>query len=234
MRCVWQVEINDYCRRVLAKHWPEVRRQDDVRIFPPEPADDWRCDVICGGFPCQDISHAGNQIGIDGDRSGLWSQFKRIVGLLRPRYVVVENVAALLDRGIGRVLGDLASLGFDAEWDCLPASAFGAYHDRDRVFVVAYHAGLHRQERRVLDAGREWAAQLQYRRLRGMAVATKAERENSRLEREPRLGRLVHGIPNRTHRLTGLGNTVYPEVAEWIGRRIVEAATLTPPPEPRQ
>src|SRR6187551_321237 len=130
MRCAWQVEIDPYCRRVLAKHWPDVRRHDDVRTFPPTDAGEWRVDVICGGFPCQDISNAGKRAGIDGERSGLWAEYARIVRALRPSIVVVENVAALLNRGIERVLGDLAACGFDAEWEVLPAAAAGAPHFR--------------------------------------------------------------------------------------------------------
>jgi DNA (cytosine-5)-methyltransferase 1 len=145
---VWQVEIDDYARRVLAKHWPNVRRWDDVRTFPPEPAEEWRCDVICGGFPCQDISDAGSKLGLSGKRSGLWREFARIIRVLRPLYVVVENVAALLDRGIGDVLGDLATIGYDAEWEVLSACAFGAPHTRERVFIIA------NSHRRVLRASR--------------------------------------------------------------------------------
>ncbi len=136
MKCVWQVESDPYAQKVLSKHWPNVRRWDDVRTFPPEG--DWRCDLIAGGFPCQDISCAGSRTGIDGSRSGLWAEFARVVRLVRPRYVLVENVAALLHRGISRVLGDLAACGYDAQWDCIPASAVGAPHRRDRLFIVAY------------------------------------------------------------------------------------------------
>ena len=99
-------------------------------------------DVICGGFPCQDISVAGKGAGIGGERSGLWSEYARIIGEVRPRYVIVENVAALLGRGIERVLGDLAALGYDAEWHCIPASAVGAPHRRDRVWIVAHAVEL--------------------------------------------------------------------------------------------
>lgn len=126
----WQVEIDPFCRAVLEKHWPTVRRYEDVRTVGSELE---RVDVLCGGFPCQDISVAGRGAGIDGARSGLWSHFARLIGELRPAYVVVENVTALLTRGLGRVLGDLAARGYDAEWDCLPASAFGANHRRDRI-----------------------------------------------------------------------------------------------------
>lgn len=133
-------EIEKFPRKVLAKHWPEVPIYDDVRKLTAErlAADGIAVDVICGGFPCQDISLAGKGAGIEGERSGLWSEYARIIGELRPQYVLVENVAALLGRGLDRVLGDLASLGYDAEWHCIPASAVGAPHRRDRIWIVAY------------------------------------------------------------------------------------------------
>ena len=137
-KTVWQVEIDDYARRVLEKHWPDVRRWDDVRTFPAEPVDEWGCDLICGGFPCQDISYAGKGAGLSGERSGLWYEFARVVSVVRPRYVLVENVAALLTRGLGDVLGTLASLGYDAEWSVVSACSLGAPHTRERLFIVAY------------------------------------------------------------------------------------------------
>ncbi len=161
----WQVEIDPFCRAVLEKHWPDVRRYEDVRTVVGWGPDARRADalrvesvqwldevdVLCGGFPCQDISLAGNGEGIDGERSGLWGQYARLIGELRPRYVVVENVSALLARGMERVLGDLAARGYDAEWDCLPASAFGAPHQRDRVWIVAYVNSGRQQERAQFD-----------------------------------------------------------------------------------
>jgi DNA (cytosine-5)-methyltransferase 1 len=141
MTCKWQVETDDYASRVLAKHWPDVPRHDDVRTFPTA-ARDWAVDVICGGFPCQDISIAGKGAGLAGARSGLWYEFARIIGELRPRYVIVENVAALLTRGMGTVLGDLSALGYDAEWHVVPASAVGAPHRRERVWIVAHAIGF--------------------------------------------------------------------------------------------
>src|SRR6476646_7604646 len=107
-------EIDPYCRRVLAKHWPDVPCFADVRAL--RPTDLPAVDVICGGFPCTDISVAGKGLGITGPQSGLWGEYARIIGEVRPRYVIVENVAALLGRGLATVLGDLAALGFDAEW----------------------------------------------------------------------------------------------------------------------
>ncbi len=132
---VFQAESDPYCRRVLAKHWPEATRYEDVRDIDDRAQ---RPDVICGGFPCQDISNAGKRAGMAGERSGLWGEFARIIRELRPRFVVVENVSALLGRGLGDVLGDLAACGYDAQWDCIPAAAIGAPHRRDRVFVIAW------------------------------------------------------------------------------------------------
>jgi DNA (cytosine-5)-methyltransferase 1 len=150
MRTAWFAEVDPYASAVLKKHWPEVPNHGDVRSIRAESVE--HPDVLCGGFPCQDISNAGKRAGIDGERSGLWSEYARIIGELRPRYVVVENVAALLGRGIERVLGDLAALGFDAEWHCIPASAVGAPHRRDRVWIVAY-ADERRMHRGCADAG---------------------------------------------------------------------------------
>lgn len=133
---VWQVEIDSYCRRVLAKHFPHAERFADVRHCGRHNLRP--VDVICGGFPCQDISNAGLRAGMDGERSGLWTEFWRIIGELRPRYVVVENVAALLGRGIGRVLGDLSEIGYDAEWEVISAADVGAPHLRERVWIVAH------------------------------------------------------------------------------------------------
>jgi DNA (cytosine-5)-methyltransferase 1 len=133
-------EIEPYPRKVLAKHWPEVPCYHDIRELTAErlTADGIGVDVICGGFPCQDISTAGKGAGLAGERSGLWSEFARLIGELRPQYAIVENVSALLSRGLADVLGDLATLGFDAEWHCIPASAVGAPHRRDRIWIVAH------------------------------------------------------------------------------------------------
>lgn len=132
-------EIEPYPRAVLKKHWPHVPCYDDVRTLTADrlAADGITVDVICGGFPCQDISLAGKGAGLAGERSGLWSEYARLIGELRPSFVIVENVAALLGRGLGDVLGDLAALGYDAEWHCVPAAAVGAPHRRDRVWIVA-------------------------------------------------------------------------------------------------
>jgi len=154
MQTVAFCEIDPYCQQVLKKHWPDVPCYDDIRTLTAArlAADGIAVDVICGGFPCQDISVAGKGAGIEGERSGLWSEYTRIIGELRPSYVIVENVSALLSRGLDRVLGDLAAVGYDAEWHCIPASAVGAPHIRDRVWIVAYPGG---PERGAVDSARQ-------------------------------------------------------------------------------
>ena len=138
-------EIEPYAQKVLKKNWPEVPIYDDVRTITAERlvSDGIRVDVITGGFPCQDISVAGNQAGIaDGTRSGLWSECARLIGELRPRYAIFENVTNLLNGERGawfkRVLWDISQIGYDAEWHCIPASELGAHHHRDRIWIICY------------------------------------------------------------------------------------------------
>lgn len=147
-RTVAFCEIDPFCRSVLRRHWSDVPQYRDVRNLTADclRADGIDIDVIAGGFPCQDISLAGSGAGLAGERSGLWREFARLIGELRPRYAIVENTAALLARGLGDLLGDLATLGYDAEWDCIPASSVGAPHIRDRVWIVAYPDSRGRRE----------------------------------------------------------------------------------------
>ena len=143
MECAWQVENDEYCQRVLHRHWPSVVRWGDVREFPPNESSDLvaglKVDCIAGGFPCQDISYAGAGAGLSGERSGLFFETIRVVRLLRPEWVLLENVAALLTRGLDRVHGELAQIGYHSESHCIPAAAVGAPHIRDRVFIVGRH-----------------------------------------------------------------------------------------------
>ena len=154
MQTVAFCEINPYCRDVLRAHWPDVPIHEDITAL--RGSDVGPVDVICGGFPCQDISDAGPRKGLEGARSGLWSEYRRLIEEIRPAWVVIENVAALRGRGLGTVLREISALGYDAEWHCVPASAVGAPHRRDRVWIIAYapsarlHAGaqpgLHQDE----------------------------------------------------------------------------------------
>ncbi len=143
MQTVAFCEIEPFARRVLAKHWPKVPIYGDVRELTADALrrDGITVDVICGGFPCQDVSLAGKRVGIEGERTGLWREFRRLIGELRPRYVLAENVPGILSSGAGVVLGDLAALGYNALWECIPASALGAPHRRDRWWLVAHPDG---------------------------------------------------------------------------------------------
>lgn len=135
----WQVEIDDYANQVLSKHWPSVARWKNVKTFPPRPLADWQCDVIAGGFPCQDLSFAGKGAGLAGERSGLFSEIIRVASIIKPRAIVLENVAALYARGLDVVLGEMAQIGYDAEWHCVSAASVGAPHRRDRVFIIGWN-----------------------------------------------------------------------------------------------
>lgn len=211
MECRFQVEINPFCQKVLAKHWPNVPKYGDICGLTGDELE--RVDLIAGGFPCQDISLAGRHVGIDGERSGLWVELARIVSVLRPRFVLIENVPALLGRGMGELLGYLASAGMDAEWSTMRACEFGAPHTRARVFIVA-HA---KEERR----GRGWIV---WPTEKSMEVS-RCDSESLRpWSIEPTFPRVAYGVPRRLDRVRGVGNAVVPQVAEWIGKRIMEAA----------
>lgn len=203
-------EIEDYPRRVLAKHWPEVPIYHDVRELTADTLrrDGIAVDVICGGFPCQDLSIAGKQAGIDGERSGLWSEIARLTGEIQPRFVLVENVSELLRLGMGRVLGDLASLGFDAEWHCIPASAIGAPICRDRVWLVAWP---------MQNGFQGWGQHAEKFIGEASLVASKVWGSLP----VPRLYRSRNGIPDLVDRLAGIGNAVVPQIPELIGRAIL-------------
>ena len=252
MRTAAFCEIDPFCRAVLRKHWPEVPTYDDIKTLTASRlvADGVSVDVICGGFPCQDISTAGKGAGLAGARSGLWKEYARLVGELRPRFVIVENVAALLSRGIDEVLGDLAALGYDAEWHCIPASHVGAPHRRDRVWIVAYPDG-ERQQRVFVGGGAERSGTITSQgpmdavdasgsrscaRLSDVAypgresaqvpterqlAAVKIPQRNSWWETEPDVGRVAHGVPARLDRLKALGNAVVPQIPEIIGKWIM-------------
>jgi len=232
MGCAWQCEIDPKASLVLAKHWPNVARYEDVRTIGKhnlEPVD-----VICGGFPCQDVSLAGNRAGLEGERSTLWSEFARIVCELKPGWVVVENVRGLLSsdngRFFGNILRDLAECGYDAEWQVLRASDFGAPHRRERVFIVANPNGIGRRtgvfahgendiyKDEIWDASKNIRSWHEWERwLNEVCQAGYGEINSSDF-----CG-MDDGISEDMDRLHQLGNAVVPQIAEWIGRRIVNA-----------
>lgn len=137
--CVGQIEVDQFCRNVLQRHWPHVRRRGDIRLVDDELAREWwgGVDAIVGGFPCQDVSVAGKGAGVErGARSGLWREFHRLIVALRPRWVIVENVPALRTRGADRVLGDLEASDYSATACVVGADDVGAPHRRKRVWIV--------------------------------------------------------------------------------------------------
>jgi DNA (cytosine-5)-methyltransferase 1 len=231
MTCSWQVEIDDYASKVLQKHWPNVARFRDVRDCGTHNLE--QVDLIAGGFPCQDVSLAGKRAGLEGERSTLWSEFIRIVREIGPRWILAENVPGLLSSDDGRffskILRDLAQSGYDAEWNIIPASALGAIHRRNRIYILAYTSGLR------WNAGRSEQS-LQRAWKFGTTSTAKAGTDDRILWDKPAernwsintgIHGMANGIPNRVDRLRCLGNAVVPQVAEWIGRRIMQVEQLS-------
>jgi len=249
-RTLWFCEKQAYACSVLRKHWP------GVPIIPDITTANWksirRPDIYAGGFPCQDISNAGKRAGITGKRSGLWKDYLQAISIHRPKLVIAENVAALLNRGLDTVLCDLASIRYNAEWHCIPASAVGAPHRRDRIFILAYPYSrdkrknrrtalkaaetLRRQQKSNVLTGRsdpgpdEAVAYAHSQRLQDLQRSEEA----ARLSRfrtackagwwnsEPGMGRVADGIPNRLDRIKCLGNAIVPQVAEFIGQMAIQ------------
>lgn len=220
MTVAWQSEIDPYACRVLAKHWPQVPNLGDITLI------DWSevepVDLICGGYPCQPFSNNGHRRGADDDRH-LWPFFLDSIRVLRPRWVVAENVPGHLSLGFDRVLADLASLGFDVEWSTVSACSMGAPHMRERLYFVAHTPSV------------RWGGV-------GRLEASSPIRETGHHDRErqgsgstsywsaipePRPLGMAHGVPTAVERgrLKAHGNAVVPQVAEWVGHLIMASVT---------
>lgn len=207
-------EKESFPRRVLAAHWPEVPQYDDVTTADfgsLRPVD-----VVTAGFPCQDISLAGKGAGLSGDRSGLFWHILRTVRMVGRPKLLLENVAALLDRGMGSVLGALASIGYDAEWHCIPASYVGARQLRDRVWIVADPECDSVQRGPYI--AQAWRQKSREEQLAGLVQPCAWPEVSSSRDRGT-----GHGIPDGIHRNKSLGNSVVPQIPELIGRAILEA-----------
>ena len=236
----WFVENDEYAKAVLRKRFPGTLVYGDITEI------DFRSlpgvDVLTGGFPCQDISNAGKRAGIEGSRSSLWKYYAEAIRVLRPKFVFIENVSAILGRGLNVVLGDLAEVGYDAEWHCVSASSVGAHHRRDRIFIIAYPSDAS-------DSGYEWfggeqcseVLQEKNRNVENSERNRIRKRNSEEVDRgkeecqhtnkfectgwwavEPGLGRVADGVPNRVDRIRCLGNAVVPQVAEVFARAIKE------------
>jgi DNA (cytosine-5)-methyltransferase 1 len=211
--CRWQVEYDPFCQQILSKHWPNVPKYPDITTLDPTNLE--HVDLIAGGFPCQDISNASHTAtGLAGERSGLWWKMLQTIRMVRPKYVLVENVAAILKRGVDQVLGSLAEAGYDTEWDCLPASQFGAPHIRNRWFALAYTNQI--------DGGKG----VGMFKNGSSAVFTGSDRQRTELWiQAPDCPRgMDDGIPGRIYasRVGALGNAVCPPLANWLGQHILQ------------
>lgn len=208
-------EIDPYCRRILAEHWPTVPVYEDIRAITAERlrADGIAVDVLCGGFPCQDISIAGSRAGLDGERSGLWLEYLRLIGELGPRYAVMENSAALLDGQLCRILGKLAEIRYDAEWHAISAAHVGAPHERDRVWLVAYPNAINGEAGLGIFSDHQAAIlEAQDRNRASIWLAPPAM--------PPRVGDGSADWLDRRERTEVIGNAVVPQIPEIIGRAI--------------
>lgn len=230
-RVVGQVELDPFCRSVLARHWPEVPRHDDVRTatgwWRSQPRPD--VDVVAGGFPCQPVSVAGRKLG-PADPRWLWPAMADVIAALRPRWVVAENVPGLRTRGLAAVLSDLAGLGYRAAPGTISACAVGAPHPRERLFILAHAAGLRcGQGRPGRPAGGDPPRPAQ--RAQALAHPDRIRPVAARGDwwaDEPRLDRVAYGVPGRVDRVRALGNAVVPHVAEHIGHLIAPHIPAAP------
>lgn len=218
MRTVAFCEPEPFCRAVLAKHWPSVPCYDDVRTLTAErlAADGISVDVICGGFPCQDISLAGRGAGLAGERSGLWFEFHRLIAEIKPRYAIIENVTALRSRGLDVVLRGISEIGYDAEWHCIRAARAGLPHSRDRLWIVVYPCGSRVES---LDFPKPLRIDSEESCRRELARALDAAIP---ADDYARTRGNIDGVPAIMDRLKALGNAVVPQIPEIIGRAIME------------
>ncbi len=223
MACEWQIENDPNCIEVLEAHWPNTKRYGDIRKV--DPTELKPIDVIAGGFPCQDVSDAGRKAGLSGARSGLWKEYRRIICHLRPRVIIVENVAGLLGRGMGDILSDLSQIGYDAEWQTIPAAAFGAPHRRNRVFIVAYSNGIGFDKIEVFNRS-AFEKGIQKSQVGPWRDWRPAISNSNRIFKIPNGGILsmVDGVPGELAgtEIRMIGNAVVPEVMKWIGKRVIE------------
>ena len=217
MTVKWHSEIDSYACRVLKKHWPTTPNLGNIKDI------DWSSvepvDLIAGGYPCQPFSTAGKRQG-EKDERHLWPYFLRAIGELRPRYALLENVPGHLSMGATTVIGDLAQIGYDCEWQLVSARSIGAPHKRERLFIVA-HANSQGRQRCFRTQERKQA-------LSRLDLQGENSRWGDNWVTEPNMGRISNGVPSRVDRLRGLGNAVVPQVAEIVGRLIMEAHNERP------
>jgi DNA (cytosine-5)-methyltransferase 1 len=224
--CEW----DQSCQKVLNKNYPDNHVFGDIKnltyldggVLHDDIEGDTifsEVDIITGGFPCQDISYAGKGVGIEGERSGHWIHYKRLINEIKPKAAIIENVSALRTRGLDTVLQDLNEIGYDAEWHCIPASHLGAPHSRDRIWILAYSRSQRRSGLVTLDDLGEvgqwkWNGQEDLQQV----YANPLGRSHS--WPEPLLRRVDVSYPRRLDRLKQIGNTVYWPIVERLGYHV--------------
>ena len=218
-KVLFQVEQNKFCQKILNKHWPDAQIFEDVRAVGRHNLPD--VDILMGGFPCQDISVAGHQKGIiNGKKSGLWFEMLRIIGELRPRIAVLENVPAVIRVGGPAVVGGLAEIGYDAEWQIISAVQFGAPHLRKRWFCVAADTNGGRYATHTKQTLTE------ERQISPSECSARPDRRSGASWQkgpiESPLCSMDDGIPNRLARLRALGNAIVPQCSEFIFNHIIK------------
>jgi len=233
---IWQCEQDKYCRSILQKHWPDAKMYDDITKM--DTAEVERPHILCGGFPCQDISVAGKGAGIHGKKSGLWWHMHALISRFRPSIIVLENVPAISFRGAREVLGSLAQIRYDAEWTTISARQFGAPHLRKRWFCVAYPHSKRKPDSPKYETsmGRLSSYSISLR----AQIQTEGKQPTKQMLRgtgekwnfwkkrpsESPLCAVDDGISQRVARLKALGNAIVPQCSEYIGHCIVRSGLL--------
>jgi DNA (cytosine-5)-methyltransferase 1 len=227
---IWQVEKKSFCQRILSKHWPNSTIYNNVKHITKDNVEP--VDVLIGGFPCQSISLAGKMEGLEnGDKSGLWWEMWRIARDLRPRLIIMENVANIIRVGGVDVIGSLAQIGYDCEWTIISARQFGAPHLRERWFCIAYSQRRGFQNQPIDSQPSHWKTSNMSQHDIGSYVFT-TDQSNigggywTKTPRPSSFCRVDDGISNRVARLKALGNAIVPQCSQWVGDQILKSGLL--------
>ena len=221
---VWQVEQNTFCQGVLKKHWPNATIFDDVRTVGAHNLES--IDLLCAGFPCQDLSQAGQKKGIyNGEKSSLFWELHRIISEIRPRIICLENVANILRLGGPAVIASLAEIGYGCEWTVVRSgSDFGAPHRRERWFCVAYSdMSRHQEQHEPVMLEQRCGSRSGDRKNGGLHTGFNYWKGAAH---PSPFHHVDDGIPNRLARLKALGNAIVPQASEWVGRQIVQSGLI--------
>jgi DNA (cytosine-5)-methyltransferase 1 len=216
-------EIDEYAAEIYRRHYPAASELGDITKIKWEEFINDNTKIITGGFPCQDISVAGHGVGIHGARSGLWYEMHKGISILRPAFVVIENVSALTFRGLDELLVSLAEIGYDAEWYNIRAADVGAPHRRERIYIIAYPQSKDEYQRNLSDAdggyvGRVEQGEEERERKNDSRCSDRASSVRLRdfWSTEPAVGRVVDGVYRRMDRNKALGNAIVPDTAAVI------------------